>query len=265
MPAEARGKLHEQFSFREAALPAALQIDAVSFAYPTQAVLDCTSLAVEAGEFVALVGSNGSGKSTLLRIALGLIRPHGGEVRLFGVPPARLAERWRVGYVPQRPVLADVLPATVEEVVASGRLARRGWRHRLNADDWAQVQAALVAVDLWSLRRRLLPELSGGQQQRAFIAKALATGPDLLVLDEPVAGVDVESQHRFRDTLVTLREQGTAVLLVSHELSAVADDLDRVLVLRRGKIAFDGTPAALSATGVSLGIHPEDLPMWLER
>ncbi len=258
--------IHEQFSFREAQLPAALQIDAVSFAYPRQAVLDCTSFSVEAGEFVALVGPNGSGKSTLLRIALGLLRPQAGDVRLFGMPPDRLAERWRVGYVPQRPVLSDVLPATVEEVVASGRLARRGWRRRLAGEDWEQVRAALLAVDLWPLRRRLLSELSGGQQQRAFIAKALATGPELLILDEPVAGVDVESQRGFRDTLVMLVEQqGTAVLLVSHELSAVADDLDRVLVLRRGKIAFDGTPAALSATGVSLGVHPQDLPVWLER
>ena len=259
-------RLHEQFSFREAALPAALQIDAVSFAYPRQAVLDCTTLSVTAGEFVALVGSNGSGKSTLLRIALGLLRPQAGDVRLFGVPPASLTDRWRVGYVPQRPMLSDALPATVEEVVISGRLARRGWHRRLTGEDRDCVRAALEAVDLWPLRRRLLVELSGGQQQRAFIAKALASGPELLVLDEPVAGVDIESQRGFRETLVTLvREQGTAVLLVSHELSAVADDLDRVLVLRRGKIAFDGSPAALSATGVSLGVHPQDLPVWLER
>ncbi len=247
-------------------MPAALEIDAVSFSYPGQRVLERVGFSVDAGEFVALVGPNGSGKSTLLRIALGLLRPQGGSVRLFGVPPGALTERWRVGYVPQRPVLLDVLPATVEEVVASGRLARRGWHRRLSASDREQVKVALTAVDLWPLRRRLLPELSGGQQQRAFIAKALVTEPELLVLDEPVAGVDVESQRSFRDTLVRLvRERGTAVLLVSHELSAVADDLDRVVVLRRGSIGFDGAPAALTATGVSLGVHPQDLPVWLER
>ena len=253
----------------------ALQVDAVSFAYPRQAVLDGVTFDVDPGEFVALVGPNGSGKSTLLRIALGLTQPQGGQVRLFGAAPDALAERWRVGYVPQRPMLADVLPATVEEVVASGRLARRGWHRRLRGDDWEAVEAALGAVDLLPLRRRLLSELSGGQQQRAFIAKALASRPELLVLDEPVAGVDVESQRSFRDSLVSLISggqgdpgspaRGTAVLLVSHELSAVADDLDRVVVLRHGKIAFDGSPADLSATGVSLGIHPQDLPMWLER
>ncbi|MGH8974971.1 MAG: ATP-binding cassette domain-containing protein, partial [Acidimicrobiia bacterium] len=137
-------------------MPAALEIDGVSFAYPGQVVLDRTSFSVDAGEFVALVGPNGSGKSTLLRIALGLLRAQGGDVRLFGLPPAQLAERWRVGYVPQRPVLLDILPATVDEVVASGRLPRRGWRHRLGAGDWEAVAAALVAVDLLPLRRRLL-------------------------------------------------------------------------------------------------------------
>lgn len=242
-----------------------LAVDAVSYAYPHQAVLDCTTLAVDPGEFVALAGPNGSGKSTLLRIALGLLKPHAGQVRLFGSPPEQLGDRWRVGYVPQRPVLTDTLPATVEEVVATGRLSRRGWRRRLGRDDWEQVDAALAAVEMSDLRRRPVSELSGGQQQRAFIAKALASQPELLVLDEPVAGVDTESQRTFRDTLVGLvRDRGTAVLLVSHELGAVAHDLDRVLVLRRGKIAFDGSPAELTATGVSLGIHPEDLPMWLE-
>ncbi|MGH9003717.1 MAG: ATP-binding cassette domain-containing protein, partial [Acidimicrobiia bacterium] len=146
------------------------------------------------------------------------------------------------------------------------RLARTGWRRRFGPEDRAEIEHAMSSVALLEQRRQWVSELSGGQQQRAFIAKALATDPELLILDEPVAGVDVESQRGFRDTLVTLvREQGTAVLLVSHELSAVADDLDRVLVLRRGKIAFDGAPAALSATGVSLGVHPQDLPVWLER
>jgi zinc transport system ATP-binding protein len=242
-----------------------LAADGVSFAYPRQPVLDGTSLLVQPGEFVALVGPNGSGKSTLIRLLLGLARPQSGRVTLLGESPERLRERWRVGYVPQRPVLPDALPATVEEVVASGRLARRGWWRRLGADDRRAIEHALESVSLLDQRRQLLTELSGGQQQRAYIAKALASQPDLLVLDEPVAGVDADSQRRFRDSLVALvRERGAAVLLVSHELGAVAGDLDRVLVLRRGKIVFDGTPGELTAAGVSLGIHPHDLPLWLE-
>ena len=106
--------------------------------------------------------------------------------------------------------------------------------------------------------------LSGGQQQRAFIARAFASEPELLVLDEPVAGVDAESQRRFSDSLAHLiREHDAAVLLVSHELSAVAGIVDRVIVLKR-RVLFDGTPSDLMHEGVSLGIHAEDLPLWLE-
>jgi zinc transport system ATP-binding protein len=242
-----------------------LEVGAVSFAYGRHPVLAGVTFRIEPGEFVALVGPNGSGKSTLLRIILGLLPPDSGDVRLFEVPPARLRDRWRIGYVPQRPVLDDHLPATVEEVVASGRLARRGWMHRPAPADRQEVAHALEAVALVDAGHALLSELSGGQQQRAFIARALVNRPDLLVLDEPVAGIDAESQRLFRDSLVHMvRDHASAVLLVSHELGAVAEDLDRLLVLRRGQLMFDGPPAELAAGGVSLGIHAEDLPLWLE-
>lgn len=244
---------------------AALRADAVSFAYNHEPVLDCVTLEVGQGEFVALAGANGSGKSTLMRIVLGLLPATQGTVEVFGRPPRQLRERWRIGYVPQRPTMIDLLPATVRDVVAAGRLARRGWWRRLTAADRAAVDDALATVALAELGNRPIAELSGGQQQRAFIAKALVTEPDLLVLDEPTAGVDAESQRRFRDTLVELaRGRGAAVVLVSHELGAVADDLDRVLLLRHGKIGFDGPPGDLAAAGVSLGVHATDLPVWLE-
>jgi zinc transport system ATP-binding protein len=120
-------------------------------------------------------------------------------------------------------------------------------------------------VGLAELASRPINELSGGQQQRAFIARAFASEPSLLVLDEPIAGVDAASQRSFRDSLVHLiKEHGAGVLLVSHELSAVADDVDRVIVLKR-RVLFDGRPADLVAAGVgSLGVHAEDLPNWLE-
>ncbi|MGH9001045.1 MAG: metal ABC transporter ATP-binding protein [Acidimicrobiia bacterium] len=243
-----------------------LQADGLSFAYRRQLVLDGVSLAVGPGEFVALAGPNGSGKSTLLGLLLGLTRLQAGSVTLFGVSPQRLGQRWRIGYVPQRPALVGSLPATVEEVVAAGRLARCGWRGRLGKADWVEVAHAIESVGLADRRRARLGELSVGQQQRAFIAKAFAGRPELLVLDEPIAGVDLDSQARFRDSLVHLiADHGAAVLLVSHELGAVADDLDRLLVLRGGRIAFDGTPDELTARGVSLGIHHQDLPLWLER
>jgi zinc transport system ATP-binding protein len=242
-----------------------IEAEDVARAHGSQSVLDGIGFKVGAGEFVALVGPNGSGKTTLLRLLLGLDVPDRGRVRLLGSDPAELGDRWRVGYVPQRVVLPESLPATVDEVVAAGRLARRGWWRRPGAADRAAVDHAIESVALGDLRRRRVRQLSGGQQQRVLIAKALVSEPDVLVLDEPVAGVDVPSQQLFRAALVHLVENhGTAVLLVSHELGAVAADLDRVLVLRHGRMAFDGAPAELAAAGVSLGIHDHDLPLWLE-
>jgi len=237
----------------------------VSFAYGAEPVLDNVGVDLNPGEFVALVGPNGSGKSTLVRVLVGLLAPRSGTVRVFGEPPDRLRHRWRVGYVPQRLRIAPDLPVTVEEVVATGRLPRQGWWRRTRPADRAAVDHALESAGLADLRRRPLAELSGGQQQRVLIAKALASEPELLILDEPVAGVDAAAQRQFRDSLVHLvEEHGAAVLLISHELGAVADDLDRVIVLKR-RVVFDGPPAELAATGVSLGIHADDLPLWLEE
>ena len=241
-----------------------LEAREVWFGYGHEPVILDVSMSVRPGEFVALVGPNGSGKSTLLRVLLGTLQPQEGTVELFGSPPADVRERWRLGYVPQRPSLASEVPATVEEIVTAGRLRQRGWWRTPGRDDRLAVRHALVSVGLDELAARPLNELSAGQQQRAFIARAFASEPDLLVLDEPIAGVDAESQRRFRDSIVHLvDEHGAGVLLVSHELSAVANDLDRIVVLR-GSVVFDGTPAELASTGVSLGIHPEDLPLWLE-
>jgi zinc transport system ATP-binding protein len=242
-----------------------LSAEGVSFAYGGQPVLERVGFELAPGEFTALVGPNGAGKSTLLRIVLGLLTPQAGRVELFGAPPGRLRDRWRLGYVPQRPRLAPDLPATVEEVVAAGRLAKQGWWRRARAVDRAAVAHALESVALEELRDDRVVELSGGQQQRVLIAKALASEPELLILDEPIAGIDAQAQRLFRESLVhLLREHGAAVLLVSHELGAVADDLDRVVVLRR-RVLFDGKPRELAEAGVSLGVHPDDLPRWLEE
>jgi zinc transport system ATP-binding protein len=242
-----------------------LSAEGLTFGYDREPVLRDVALTIAPGEFVALVGPNGSGKSTLLQLLLGRLKPWSGSVHLFGGPPERLRERGRLGYVPQRPSLASEVPATVEELVAAGRLSDGRWWRPFSRADRDAVAHALESVGLAELARRPLNELSGGQQQRAFIARAFASAPSLLVLDEPIAGVDQGSQRRFRDAVVhEIREHGAGVLLVSHELSAVAHDVDRVVVLK-GSIVFDGSPAELASSGVSLGIHAEDLPLWLEE
>ena len=241
-----------------------IQADGVSFSYGATPVVEEVSLTVRRGEFVALVGPNGSGKSTLLRVLLGALRPSAGSVRLLGDPASIAGGRGRIGYVPQRPTLAPDVPATVREIVATGRLARRGWLRPLTRVDEQAIGHALASVALDDLADAPIGRLSGGQQQRTFIARAFAGEPELLVLDEPISGIDAGSQRRFRDSLVHLiSEHGAGVLLVSHELSAVADVIDRVVVLKR-RVLFDGPPARLIAEGVSLGVHAADLPLWLE-
>jgi zinc transport system ATP-binding protein len=236
----------------------------LSYSYGSTPVVEDVDLDVRRGQFVAIVGPNGSGKSTLLRVLLGELRPARGSVRLLGRPASEVRDRWRLGYVPQRPTLAPEVPATVREIVTTGRLARRGWWRPLRSVDVAAVGHALESVGLDDLADHPIAQLSGGQQQRAFIARAFASEPELLVLDEPIAGIDAESQRRFRESLVHLiGEHDAGVLLVSHELSAVADVIDRVIVLKR-RVLFDGPPTRLVDEGVSLGIHQEDLPLWLE-
>jgi zinc transport system ATP-binding protein len=223
-------------------MPLAVELSHVCFAYPGgPEVLHDVDLEVEAGEFVAIAGPNGGGKTTLLRVAVGLEQPGRGQALLFGEPAAQFARRGRIGYLAQRAQLGIDAPVTVREVVGSG-LVSRGL---LGGGDRAVVDEAIERVDLSGQARSVLSRLSGGQQQRAFLAKALASRPDLLVLDEPTAGVDVDAQEALAALLEELhRDLGVTILFCSHEFGAVEQYVDR-LVLVRGGIVFDGDPNAL--------------------
>jgi zinc transport system ATP-binding protein len=226
----------------------AVQLEGVSFRYGGgPPVLRDVDLEVRGGELVAIAGPNGGGKTTLVRLVLGLERPEAGTVLLFGEPAHRFSRRATLGYLAQRAQLDLDAPATVEEVVSAGRLAAGGLLGPLRRRDRAIVDESIERVGLTPLRRRPLAKLSGGQQQRAFIAKALAGEPSLLVLDEPTTGVDVESQEALGTLLDRLhRELSVTVLYVSHEFGAVERYVER-LVLVRGGIVFDGSPKELPA------------------
>ena len=221
-------------------MPVAVELRDVSFAYNgSSPVLEHVNLAVEAGEFVAIAGPNGGGKTTLIRLVLGLERPAAGEAFLFGETATRFSGRSTLGYLAQRSQLGVDAPATVREVVAAGRLGP------LRRRDRAIVAESIERVGLAESADLPLRTLSGGQQQRAFIAKALAGQPSLLVLDEPTTGVDAESQEALAGLLDRLhRELAVTVLYVSHEFGAVERFVER-LVLVRGGIVFDGPPEAL--------------------
>ena len=227
-------------------MPVALQFDHVSFVYRQgEPVLSDVSLQVEAGEFVAIAGPNGGGKTTLVRLALGLERPTGGTVRLFGEPAHRFSRRKTLGYLAQRAHLGGEAPATVREVVSAGRLAAAGLFGPLRSRDRAIVDEAIERVALTARANAPLRTLSGGQQQRALIAKALAGEPSLVVLDEPTTGVDAASQESLAALLDELhRELGVTIVYVSHEFGAVEHVVGR-LVLVRGGILFDGPPGDL--------------------
>jgi zinc transport system ATP-binding protein len=231
-----------------AARPDAVELDGVSFSYrPGQPALTDVTLAVEEGEFVAIAGPNGGGKTTLVRLVLGLARPSSGTVRLFGEPAHRFSRRATLGYLAQRAQIGGHGPVTVREVVSAGRLSRGGLFGPLRARDRAIVDAAIADVGLAQRADARLSGLSGGQQQRAFIAKALAGEPSLLVLDEPTAGVDAESQESLARLLGRLHaDRRVTTLYVSHEFGAVEGIVER-LVLVRGGIVFDGPPRNLSS------------------
>ncbi|MDQ1038772.1 zinc transport system ATP-binding protein [Streptomyces sp. V3I8] len=204
-------------------------------------VLRGIDLTVHRGEVVALLGANGSGKSTAVRTVIGQVPVTGGEVELFGTPRRRFRDWARVGYVPQRTTAAGGVPATVTEVVSSGRLSRARFGV-LRKEDREAVRHALELVGLADRARDSVDALSGGQHQRVLIARALASAPELLIMDEPMAGVDLASQEVLARTLREQVAAGTSVLLVLHELGPLEPLIDRAVVLRDGCVLHDGPP-----------------------
>jgi zinc transport system ATP-binding protein len=224
----------------------AVELRNVSFAYGHgPPVLGEVDLRIQQGEFVAIAGPNGGGKTTLIRLILGLEWPASGEALLFGESAGSFCRRHTLGYLAQRTRLGTEAPATVREVVSAGRMATGGLFGPLRARDRAIIDEAIARVGLTQRASSSIQTLSGGQQQRAFIAKALAAEPSLLVLDEPTSGVDVQAQENLAALLARLHEElGTTIVYVSHEFGAVERYVERLLLVR-GSIVFDGPPTDL--------------------
>jgi zinc transport system ATP-binding protein len=216
----------------------------VSFGYAGDLVLEAVSLEVRRGEYLGLIGPNGSGKTTLLKLLLGtLAGPARGRVELFGTPIEQFREWWRIGYVAQKAASFNSgFPATVEEVVLTGRAPRRGLFRFHTREDRDAVRQALEKVGMYSFKDRLIGRLSGGQQQRVFIARALVSNPELLILDEPTVGVDAQAEAQFYELIRELRrEMGLTVVLVSHDMGAVAHEVTSLACLNR-KLFYHGSP-----------------------
>ncbi|MCW2813218.1 MAG: transporter related protein [Nocardioides sp.] len=218
-------------------------------------VLRGIDLVVETGEFVALLGANGSGKSTLVRALTGLRPLARGDLRLFGTPFDQFHQWERIGFVPQRSGAASGVPASVREVVSSGRLARRRLLRPLGAADRRAVDDAIALVGLTERVGDGVGTLSGGQQQRVLIARALAGDPELFFLDEPTAGVDLHHQQVLADALAALKARGSTVVLVAHELGPLAPLVDRAVVMRDGRVSYDGPQVGAAGGDHDHGHH----------
>jgi len=223
--------------------PVIVSMTEASFGYGDQAVVSGVTLDIHAGEVVAILGPNGSGKSTLVKGLLGLNEHLGGQAALFGTPIERFRDHSRLGYVPQRHTLSTSVRATVTEIVAIGRLPHQGWLGRPNDQDRQIIQEALAVVGLADRASVDVSTLSGGQQRRVLIARALAAQPDVLIMDEPTAGVDLASQEVLSQVLARLSGRGTTMLIVTHELRALRGVLTRIIGLDGGRVIFDGTSA----------------------
>ena len=232
----------------------AIRLADATIGYGDVAIVRDADLTVRRGEALAVLGANGSGKTTLSRGLLGLATVLDGTVEVLGAPVGRLRERGRVGYVPQRHTVSGAMPATVREVVGVGRLPRLGLFRRPGARDRAAVADAVDAVGLADRLEDPVASLSGGQQRRVLVARALAAEPELLVMDEPTAGVDAASQEALATVLTRLSAAGTTLVVVTHETGPLAGVLPRAVVVDSGRLTYDG-PLAGAETLAGTGGH----------
>jgi zinc transport system ATP-binding protein len=214
----------------------------VSLHFGGNPVLEDVSLDINSGDFLAVLGPNGSGKTTLLKTALGLITPTKGKAMIFGVPAARFRRRYRIGYVPQKAGVFGDFPATVWEVVTTGRISRSGFLRPFSSQDRQIITDVLQRLGLEHLAARTVRSLSGGQRQRVAIARALVAEPEVLLLDEAAEGLDAPGEDAFYNLLAELnRDRGLTVVLVTHDIGAVSLRVRTVICLNR-RVVFSGSP-----------------------
>lgn len=236
--------------------PPVVEVTAARVSLAGAPVLHGVDLQMHRGEFVALLGANGSGKSTLMRAVVGVLPLSGGEARLFGTAAHHRRAHDRIGYVPQGDAETGSIPSTARETVATGLLGSRTWRLRRHDP---RVDRALDAVGMLRFAGRPITRMSGGQRRRVMIARALVREPELLVLDEPFAGIDLGSQEHIAALFRDLSAAGTTILVILHETGALTEDIDRAVILDHGRVIHDGP--ATQQPALDLGDdhhHPSD-------
>ena len=207
-----------------------IKLAKVNFKYHHNLILEDINLEIKEGDFLGLVGPNGGGKTTLIKIILGLLTPGQGRVEIFGQNIKHFSDWSKIGYVSQKNSAETFqFPISVKEIVSLGRLSQKGLFDRQNKNDQQIIRHSLEAVGLLDQQNSLLSELSGGQQQRVFIARALASNPQLLILDEPTTGVDNQTQINFYQLLRKFNQQlGMTIILISHDIEMITKEVTRV-------------------------------------
>src|SRR5215212_10575576 len=221
-----------------------LDVQHITVRYNGHAALEDITFHLHEGERVAVVGPNGAGKSTLFQVVSGVLQPSVGEVNIFGSRPRGHV---CIAYIPQRSQVDWNFPVSVADVVMMGRSAKLGLLNWPRKKDWDYVQRALEIVELSDLASRQIGQLSGGQQQRMFIARALAQEAELMLMDEPLTGLDTPSQEGLLDLLETLKSQKVTVMVATHDLDQAARHFDRIMLLNHQIVAF-GNPTNVLQT-----------------
>lgn len=225
----------------------------LSFSVRGVDILKNISLEIFNGEYIAIIGPNGGGKTTLIRMLLGLEKPSSGEIKIFGKKLKKFKKWNKIGFVPQRASLVDTnFPATVQDIVTMGRVANRTLFSRFSNEDKKHVHDAMVKMDILDLKDKMVGTLSGGQRQRVMIARALASSPEILILDEPNTGVDMVSQQRFYKLLSKLnKEDGITIVFITHDIGVIADDIARLFTINQQATICNNPKEALSCEDVS--------------
>ncbi len=217
-------------------MSAALKIESLSFAYNGSNILEDINISIPENDFVGIIGPNGGGKTTLLKLILGLLEAKSGRILIFDKPIKK--QKKYVGYVPQYSNFDSHFPITVWDVVLSARLGKTSLLGRLKKEDQEIVYKSLDKVNILDLKNELIGNLSGGQKQRVLIARALATEPKILLLDEPTASIDTKAGKSFYDLLHQLNENMT-IILVSHDIGAVSQYVNKIACLNKKLIFHD--------------------------
>ncbi|GAX89969.1 metal ABC transporter ATP-binding protein [Effusibacillus lacus] len=238
-----------------------IELRNVYFQYGDRPAVEDLNLVVHEGEFLGIIGPNGAGKSTALKLMLGLLRPVRGDVLLFGRPLSEFKDWSKIGYVSQKAASFNTrFPATVTEVVETGLLGKKGtwWSWKENK---RRVAEALELVGMREFADRRIGDLSGGQQQRVFIARALVGDPELILLDEPVEGVDAEAQGQFYDILDRLNKvHGITLVIVSHDIGTISNKVGQLACINK-TLHYHGSPQEFMEGGDLSGLYGHDVKL----